>query len=452
MSLDTWVMIGGWDFLDRFEIGPFLDMMEEAGASHLAFAGMLPLLPNPRHYRESRVKGVCPPAEIMAREGAVHALFEAARSRGIGLYLYGANPHCAHQHAAYNQLPAKRILRPEPATVTSYWQACANGAEFLPYYLGRIADAHGSFPEIEGILNDGPEFGYEIASGFMNDNLSVFGCFGPCCEAKAAELGHGFEDLRRAASALWEWLHALDAEAIELLVEHEGTPAEALAEAAGEVLIEDWLRFKTDSIACYIEDLCAGVKQVDPFLAVGVGSRLPAFTPLTGYDLTRLAVHADFLLPKIYLWMGGVDGLYGTVYRWAGALKSWNTELSESLIFRFVYRLFGFALPGTDSLAEMSRHIEPRFRDSTGLTYLGAPFAEAFFTDVVADQVRLMLAQAGTDKIRPWLDTDHGGRALTPHELDLTLEAAAAEGLKSYLYYCPIDGGSWEVAVKHGTK
>ena len=59
--------------------------------------------------------------------------------------------------------------------------------------------------------------------------------------------------------------------------------------------------------------------------------------------------------------------------------------MSETLIFGLVYRLFGFALPATDSLAEMTRHIEPRFRDSTGLPYLGAPFADAFFADVVGD-------------------------------------------------------------------
>ena len=100
----------------------------------------------------------------------------------------------------------------------------------------------------------------------------------------------------------------------------------------------------------------------------------------------------------------------------------------------------------------MTRHIEPRFRDSTGLTYLGALFADAFFADVVGDQVRLMLAQAGkTNKIRPWLDISHGGRALTLHELDLTLEAAADAGIETYLYYCPLEAGSWEVVVKHGT-
>ena len=113
-------MIGGWDFLE-FEVDRYLDMMEETRASHLAFGGMPPLQSNPRHYRESRVKGECPPIESMAREGVVHALYEAGRSRGLGLYLYGTNPHCAHQYQAYNQLPAKRILSPAAATVASYW-------------------------------------------------------------------------------------------------------------------------------------------------------------------------------------------------------------------------------------------------------------------------------------------------------------------------------------------
>ena len=37
MVLDAWVMIGGWGFLDEFEVDRFLDMMETARASHLAF-------------------------------------------------------------------------------------------------------------------------------------------------------------------------------------------------------------------------------------------------------------------------------------------------------------------------------------------------------------------------------------------------------------------------------
>lgn len=64
-----------------------------------------------------------------------------------------------------------------------------------------------------------------------------------------------------------------------------------------------------------------------------------------------------------------------------------------------------------------------------------------------------MIAQAGdAGRVRPWLDSHHGGRVLTPNELDMTLNAAESAGLKTYLYYCSLEPGNWEVAVKHAGK
>ncbi len=452
MPLDTWVMKSGWGFLDEFYIDEYLDKMEEAGARTLAFGTPLPLEPDPRNYHGA-IKGCPPPPDAMARAGTIRACLKAAQDRGMHIYTYGTNPHMSGASEVYGRLHTKHVLRPDHALarVKSYWGACANGPEFLPFYLGRIRDVQRNFPQVEGFLNDGPEFGYEIAGGFMDDNLNLFGCFGPCCQNKARELGYDFGDLKQAATTLMHWLHALDGAAVERMLEHPGEPLEALSAAAGEERVAAWLRFKQDSIASYIQQLCQGVREVSPALCMGVGSRLPAFTPLTGYDLRRLARHADFLLPKIYLWMGGVDGLYGTVYRWVQTLKTWNPHLAEDLLFRFAYRLFGFELPRIDRLGDILRHIEPGFADTIALTHLGAPFPAEFFTGAVADQVRRMIAQVGdAGRVRPWLDSHHSGRVLTPNELDQALTAAQSAGLETYLFYCDFEPGNWEVAVKHG--
>ena len=453
MALDTWIMPGSWHLLEQFGIEPFLDRIAEAGVHHLAFGSPLPLQPDPRNYADSPIKSQAPPPEIMACEPFVRSLFRAARDRGVRLHVYGTNPHMGGVPEVYRQLESKRVLAQDQTLieVDSYWQACASSPGFLAHHLGRIRDAHQFYPEVDGFLNDGPEFGYEIAPGFMADNLNLFGCFGPCCQRKAHELGHDFEELKQAALALMGWLRNLDVTGFQRMVEHPGRPVEALAAGADEPRIEAWLRFKQDAIAAYVRGLCEGVKEVDPALSVGVGSRLPAFVPLTGYDLRGLAPHADFLLPKIYLWMGGVDGLYGTVYRWVSTLHHWNPDLPEDLLLRLAYRLFSFELPDASRLGDIERHIEPGFQDSTALTYLGAPFPSEFFTGVVAGQVREMIAQVGDPgRVRPWLHTHHGGRALTPQELDLTLSAAEGAGLQTYLNYCPLEPGNWEVAVKRG--
>ena len=119
MVLDAWVMIGGWDFLDEFEVDRFLDKMETARASHLAFGGIPPLQPNPRHCRGSRVKGECPPVEIMAREGAVRAV-RGCKEQGIRLVSVRYQPPLRHQYSAYNSCPssASSRLKPRPWRVT----------------------------------------------------------------------------------------------------------------------------------------------------------------------------------------------------------------------------------------------------------------------------------------------------------------------------------------------
>jgi hypothetical protein len=287
----------------------------------------------------------------------------------------------------------------------------------------------------------------------MNDNWSLFTCFGPCCQRAASSANYDFDELKRAASALSNKLHNLNVATLEAIPTSAQTAAEVLAALAGDPLVEQWFAFKSASIATYVRDLCQGVKDIDPKLQMGIGARLPAFAPLSGYDLPRLAPLADFVLPKIYLWMGGVDGLYGTVYRWAKTLKDWNPDLPEDVLLQFVFKLFGFVLPHVHSLADLTRHIEPPHQDTTTATYLGEPLPRRFFSEIVETQVRQVIEWIGdAQRVRPWFDDQHGGRVLTPHELDLALAAAVAAGLATYLTRCPLeDRGWWEVTMKYGS-
>jgi hypothetical protein len=195
------------------------------------------------------------------------------------------------------------------------------------------------------------------------------------------------------------------------------------------------------------------VQDVAPHLRVGAGSRTAAFAPLTGYSLDRVAPLVDFVLPKLYLWMGGYDGLYGTVYRWMRTLVRWNPGLSEGVACRLVFALFGFDLPSVASLVDIERHIAPSHVDGQARTGEGEPFPPAFFETVVAGEVRRLLATVGdAGRVRPWVGTSHGGRVMTPHELDLLVGSAAAAGLRTYLYYAGIEGDEWAVARKHATR
>ena len=57
---------------------------------------------------------------------------------------------------------------------------------------------------------------------------------------------------------------------------------------------------------------------------MGVGSRLPCFTALNGYDLKAMAANYAFILPKLYFFHRGFDGFYGTIGRYIQTLSEWN--------------------------------------------------------------------------------------------------------------------------------
>ena len=459
-KINTWVMVNNWNILDRYDSSEFLDKMEQAGVKHVAFGGRLPIKPSSQNYENSLVKRENPSPEIFSLKNKVKKLFSHLKNHGIKIYLYGTNPRSSEMQL--NSMTQKHYLDIDLAIKPSegYWAICSNTPEFIPYYLASIQDAIENFPEVSGFLNDGPEFGYEIKPGFMGNMNNLFTCFGSCCEKKTKELGYDFNSLKQTAAQLRRKLMSLKEAPLNNLFDREIEGVEFLSLAIKEPKVNEWFNFKKDSVAKYIKELNQGIKTINHSLELGVGSRLPAFAPLAGYDLQNLNQHADFFLPKLYFWMGGYDGLYGTVYRWAKTLKDWNPNLSEKIILQFLYKLFGFALPNINSFKNMEKHIDPLFLNNNNITWLGEAFPKEFFKKVVTSEVKKMLQQVGNSKhVRPWFNPVHGGRSLTPQELDLALEAAKKAGLKTYLYYCSLGSnkftttdGEWEVALKHSNK
>src|SRR4029079_57780 len=108
-----------------------------------------------------------------------------------------------------------------------------------------------------------------------------------------------------------------------------------------------------------------------------------------------VAGHVDFVLPKLYVWMGGYDGLYGSVYRWIKTLRAWNPAIPEDLVIRFVFQLLGTTLPEVRALADLERHIDPENLTGVKIAHGGEPFPDAFFADTIAAETRRLLASVG---------------------------------------------------------
>ena len=293
---------------------------------------------------------------------------------------------------------------------------CLNNPEGVRYGLARTRDTFEHYPEASGFIMDGPEWGYEIEPGHRAD---VFACFCEHCEQRAEEWGYDFRAMKAAAERMEARLCRLSPEVMQGFIETQTGPFDTFDLLLQDPALFDWIRFKTESIQEHVGAFYRYVKELDPRLKLACGPRISAFAPLTGYNYRRLNEVTDFISPKLYFWMHGIDGLKGTVYRYAKTLMEWNEGVSESLALAFVNKLFGFTIPGVESLEDLSQ-----------------PLSAAFFQETVASEIAKMVYRTGSvDRIKPWMGLHHGGVRLTDDELSLLLEAIRESPLESFIYW-----------------
>ena len=293
---------------------------------------------------------------------------------------------------------------------------CLNNSDQIRFGLARTRDTFEHYPETHGFVLDGPEYGYEIEAEHRSN---VFRCFCEHCENKAAALGYDFYAMKAAAARLKIYLHTLSPDVMRGFIATQTGPFDALDLFLQDAALFDWLRFKTDCIQDYVGAFYRCVKEIDPRLQLACGPRTSAFAPLTAYNFRRLNEVTDFIAPKLYFWQHGIDGLKGTVYRYAKTLMEWNDGVSEALALEFVFKVFGFSMPGVNSLETLSEPLSP-----------------AFFRETVPSEIAKMIYRAGdVERLKPWVGLHHGGVRISFNELSLLLNSIAESGLKNLIYW-----------------
>lgn len=361
--------------------------------------------PNPELYEGIEAQPPALPVELEKESRIFRDAVKAAADKGFKLYFHDWGQFAWFQSGS-----------------------CLNNPEQIRFGLARTRDTFAHYPDTHGFVLDGPEYGYEIEPGHRSD---VFKCFCEHCENKAAELGYDFPAMKAAAERLKAVLQGLSPEVMRGFINTQTGPFDTIDLLLQDPVLFDWLRFKTDCIQDYVGAFYDGVKAIDPRLQLACGPRTSAFAPLTAYNFRRLNQVTDFIAPKLYFWQHGVDGLKGTVYRYAETLMKWNEGVTEELALEFVFKLFGFTIPGVDSLESLSEPLTP-----------------AFFKETVPSEVAKMIYRTGSvDRLRPWVGLHHGGVRISSGELSLLIQAIAQSGLKSFIYwhYTDMSEEEWQI-------
>ena len=310
--------------------------------------------------------------------------------------------------------------------------SCINDPEQLRYGLARTRDTFEQLPELNGFILDGPEYGYEIEPEHRSD---VFAAMAPADEDKARQLGYDADALRAAPARLRAALQSLSPETMRGFIETQGGPSDAVDLLLQAPELFELIGFRTDCIQDYVGAFHGCVKELSPDLELACGPRTSAFAPLTGYNYRRLREVTDFFCPKLYFWQHGVDGLKGTLYRYAKTLMEWNEGVEETLALRFTERLFDLSVPGAETLEDLSQ-----------------PLSAEFFAETVPAEIAKMIHRSGgAEPLRPWLGLHHGGVRISTAELEQLMDAVAHSGLLSMIYwhYSDMTEEEWTVLQRY---
>ena len=395
MALDTMLFVGKIDVFRQQGIDTVLDKVQNAGIRSLVLGDLVidgsPAFdPDRDYYTEashsppSVSKAARPKAEVFR-----HAV-EQAKQRGLELYLHdwglGAAGNCFEDEQA-------RI-----------------------YGLARTRDVKRAFPEIDGYVFDGPEFGYEIKPGHRSD---LFRWLSEHELEKAKGAGFDVEAMRRDRAWLMEMVKRIDTVSARDWLQAEFSATDMLDLFMTRPGLVEWFRFRSHSILEFLTAFRDCIKGMDERLAIACGPRISAFAPLTGYNYGPISQVVDFFCPKVYLWHEGVDGLKGTIGRYAETLIEWNPALNQSLAIAVVCKLFGTPLPGMVSIADLSK-----------------PFPPEFFARTLSSEIDKAILRCGdAAKIRPFLGLHHGGVHMSSEEMEGILAAIECSPCDKVLYW-----------------
>ena len=377
--------------------------------------------PNPAVYKRIGVEApAAPEHKLPKKRELLEKTMNATKDRGMQVYIMyadgGSGPGGSGHHLHDTQTTASRVA--------------------------RMVDTLEHYPMADGVVMDGPEWGYEMAPHHMNHRSYFFNDLPESVAPMAKDLGYDYGAMVSAKDRLLDRFHNLDSKRIRSNARGGLVGAYRMLGADADLM--SWLSFRCESLTRNFRQIREGVAaHLDRPVRMGCGPRSAAFAPLCGYDFVDLAEFMDFLLPKHYFFHRGFDGFIGTVYRYSQTLIEWNPSLTVADTLEIVQAMFGIILPGVgDDMLDFESAMSPEF-----------------FEQVVTQETKRAIAAVDDpERIVPWLDTGrfpHDGDPMSARDLKMLLDSAEEAGLRRFNYHHQgnLSPGEWVVlSDKCGTR
>jgi len=363
------------------------------------------------------------PPHLADQSANLKAALEMGRSKGFTIYAVDDKGYFLHGGFGSGKLDltkrARSFTDPDMPAMT----------------VARARDTAKNFPQVTGLLLDGPDFKWEIQPGHRDD-LWVEPIDTPENRAFASNNGMDFQRILDGRKHFKEFLHGFNPDyARKFMADSHG----ALANHEwwrDHPKFTDWYSFKQAAVEWSVSSSYRGVKEHLPDIQVGNSSRLPFLEPLTGHNTTRKQRYIDFQQPKQYWWSGGVAGFRGTIVNWLDTLVDWNDGLEDDLASSLFGSMFDYPMPS----------------DYPVSAYNGEATDEWFSTSIRDQTAKMIENSGGQERYMPWVGLEHfGSNWLTASELDRLLAEMQSQGATHYCYfiYNSMKPEIWDVIKKY---
>ena len=281
---------------------------------------------------------------------------------GSSVRAYAPDPTIFTAHGEQAPEAAPRDPEKEKLLHAMLDDAASRGWQIL-IFSGAGSTAHmqdlmAAFPQTSGVISDGPgEHSYELAFHHGGETLEI----SESIDARLAHAGADIDRVHRGIRHMHARLHDLTPDRVRFFAGGGMLGGLQLLDINEDVLY--WWRSRWQASRQEWQRMREQVDGVDGDILLGGIPRTPAFSGLTGQDYTGLTKYFDLIFPKHYYWHRGMDGLYGTVFRWVKRLMIWNPSLTENDCFRVVELLTGVHIPGVDTLVDLEKGHTQAFFD-----------------------------------------------------------------------------------------
>lgn len=347
------------------------------------------------------------PAHLSGQAEKLSAALEMGRSKGFNIYVVDDKGYFLHGGFGSGKLDPNR----KTPSFTNH--------EMPAMTVARARDVAKHFPQVSGLLLDGPDFKWEIKPGHRDD-LWAEPIDNDENRQFATANGADFRFVLEGRDQFRDFLQGFDPDSARKF----------MREAPGALANHDWWRshpkfstwyaFKQAAVDWSVGSAYRGVKQHLPDLQIGNSSRLPFAEALTGHNSARKQRYIDFQQPKQYWWSGGVAGFRGTIVNWVDTLVEWNDGLDPDLASELFGSMFDYPMPA----------------DYPVSAYNGEATDEWFATSVRDQTAKMIAGSGGVERYMPWVGLEHfGSNWVTPSELDRMLGEMQAQGAIRYCYF-----------------